>query len=47
MKFLEIFKQLVEDMIDGLFCLTRRNQPTIPFEEVVAKLKRDGKLMGQ
>ena len=45
MKVLEILNQLVEDMVDGLFCLMRRNQPTILFEEVIAKLKRDGKLM--
>ncbi|HMR99977.1 MAG TPA: hypothetical protein PKK96_14595 [Anaerolineales bacterium] len=47
MQFLERFDQFIEDMMDGLFYLMRRNQPTLPFEDVVAKLKRDGKLVEQ
>ena len=44
MKLLEAFRELLEDLIDGFYCFLRRNEPTIPFEEVIAKLKQDGKL---
>ena len=44
MKLFKVFVELIEDLIDGFYCFLRRNEPTIPFEEVIAELKRDGKL---
>ena len=44
MRLFEIISELIEDLIDGFYCFLRRNEPTIPFDEVIAKLKRDGKL---
>ena len=45
MKFFEVFSELVEDLVDLCFCFLRRNEQTVSFEELIAQLKRDGKLM--
>ena len=47
MKLFEVFGELIEDLIDWLYCFLRHNEPTIPFDEVIAELKRDGKLSDQ
>ena len=39
---IEEFKELLEDIADMAVLLERRDELTIPFDEVVAKLKRDG-----
>ena len=39
---IEEFEELLEDLADMAALLERRDEPTIPFEEVVAKLKKDG-----
>jgi PHD/YefM family antitoxin component YafN of YafNO toxin-antitoxin module len=39
---IEEFEELLEDIDDIAALLERRDEPTIPFEEVVAKLKKDG-----
>ncbi len=41
---IEEFEELLEDIGDMAALLERRDEPTIPFEEVVAKLKKDGLL---
>ena len=41
---IEEFEELLEDLADMAALLERRDEPTIPFEEVVAKLKKDGLL---
>ena len=38
------FEELIEDLEDLAVLLERRDEPTIPFDEVVAKLKQDGLL---
>ena len=38
------FEELLEDLEDLAVLLERRDEPTIPFDEVVAKLKQDGLL---
>jgi len=38
------FEELLEDLEDLAVLLERRDEPTIPFDEVVAKLKHDGLL---
>ena len=43
-KLREILGELIEDLIDGFYCFLRRNEPAIPFDEVIAQLKRDDKL---
>jgi hypothetical protein len=40
------FEELPEDLEDMAVLLERRNEPTIPLDEVIAKLKRDGLLPG-
>jgi len=47
MKLFDVLRELIEDLIDLLYYFLRRNEPTIPFEEVIARLKRDGKLIDQ
>ena len=44
MKLFEVFRELIEDLIDEFYCFLRRNEPTLSFDEVIAELKRDGKL---
>lgn len=39
---IEEYEELLEDIADMAILLERRDEPTIPFDEVVAKLKRDG-----
>jgi PHD/YefM family antitoxin component YafN of YafNO toxin-antitoxin module len=39
---IEEFEELLEDLEDLAVLAERREEPTIPFEEVVEKLKRDG-----
>lgn len=41
---IEEFEELMEDLQDLAALAERRDEPTIPHEEVVAKLKRDGYL---
>ena len=41
---IEEFEELLEDLEDLAIMAERRDEPTIPFEEVVAKLKKDGLL---
>ena len=41
---IEEFEELLEDIEDLAILFERRDEPTIPFDEVVAKLKRDGLL---
>lgn len=41
---IEEFQDLIEDLEDLAVLIERRNEPTIPFEEVVAKLKKNGLL---
>jgi hypothetical protein len=36
------YEALLEDLDDLAVIAERANEPTIPFEEVVAKLKKDG-----
>lgn len=40
------FEELLEDLEDMAVLLERRDEPTIPLDEVIAKLKRDGLLPG-
>ena len=40
------FEELPEDLEDMAVLLERRDEPTIPLDEVIAKLKRDGLLPG-
>ncbi len=39
---IEEFEELLEDLQDLAVLAERRDEPTIPHEEVVARLKRDG-----
>ena len=41
---IEEFEELMEDLADLAVLLERRDEPTIPFDEVMAKLKQDGLL---
>lgn len=41
---IEEFEELLEDLQDLAILAERRDEPTIPHEEVVARLKRDGYL---
>jgi hypothetical protein len=41
---IEEFEELLEDLRDLAVLAERRDEPTIPHEEVVARLKRDGYL---
>ena len=38
------FEELLEDIEDLAVLAERRNEPAIPHEEVMTKLKRDGRL---
>lgn len=38
--------EMVEDLLDAMTVAIRRDEPTVPFEEVVAKLRAAGKLDG-
>jgi len=38
------FEELLEDIEDIAALLERRDEPTIPFEEVIEKLKKNGLL---
>ena len=38
------FIELIEDIEDLALIAERRDEPTIPFEQVIAELKRDGLL---
>ncbi|HLO18726.1 MAG TPA: hypothetical protein VK206_28100 [Anaerolineales bacterium] len=42
---IEEFEELLEDIEDLAVLLERRDEPTIPFDEVIAKLKQDGILL--
>lgn len=39
---IEEFEELLEDIADMAVLLERRDEPTVPFDKVVAKLKKDG-----
>ncbi len=39
---IEEFEELLEDLDDLAVLAERREEPTIPFEEVIERLKRDG-----
>ena len=41
---IEEFEELLEDLHDLAILAERRDEPTIPHEEVVARLKRNGYL---
>jgi hypothetical protein len=41
---IEEFEQLLEDIEDIAVLLERRDEPSIPFDEVIAKLKQNGLL---
>ena len=41
---IEEFEELLEDLQDLAILAERRDEPTIPHEEVIARLKRDGYL---
>ena len=41
---IEEFEKLLEDIDDMAVLLERRDEPTIPFEEIIAKLKKNGLL---
>jgi len=41
---IEEFEELLEDLQDLAVLAERRDEPTMPHEEVIAKLKRDGYL---
>ena len=41
---MEDFLELVEDLQDLALLSERRDEPTIPFEQVLVELKRDGLL---
>lgn len=41
---IEEFEELLEDLQDLAVLAERREEPTIPHEEVIARLKRDGYL---
>jgi hypothetical protein len=39
---IEAFRELIEDLEDLALVAERRDEPTIPFSQVVEELKRDG-----
>lgn len=39
---IEEFEELLEDIEDIAVLLERRDEPTIPFDEIIAKLKQNG-----
>lgn len=39
---IEEFEELLEDIADMAVLLERRDELAVPFDEVIAKLKRDG-----
>jgi hypothetical protein len=39
---IEEFQELLEDLEDLVILAERRDEPTIPFDEVVARLKKNG-----
>ena len=41
---IEEFEELLEDIEDIAVLFERRDEPTIPFEEVIEKLKKNGLL---
>ena len=41
---IEEFEELLEDIEDIAVLLERRDEPSIPFDEVIAKLKQNGLL---
>lgn len=41
---IEKFEELLEDLSDLAVLAERREEPTIPFDEVVERLKHDGSL---
>jgi hypothetical protein len=41
---IEEFEELLEDLQDLAMLAERRDEPTVPHEELVARLKRDGYL---
>lgn len=41
---IEEFEELLEDLQDLAVLAERRDEPTIPYKEVIARLKRDGYL---
>jgi len=41
---IEEFEELLEDLHDLAVLAERRDEPTVPHEEVLARLKRDGYL---
>ena len=41
---IEEFEELLQDLQDLAVLAERRDEPTIPHEEVIARLKRDGYL---
>jgi len=41
---IEDYEELLEDLHDLAVISERRNEPTVPFEEVIERLKRDGLL---
>ena len=41
---IEEFEELLEDLQDLAILAERRDEPTIPHEDVIARLKRDGYL---
>jgi hypothetical protein len=43
---IEEFQELLDDIEDLAILAERREEPTIPHEKVIAKLKRDGLLPG-
>jgi len=43
---IEEYEELLEDLQDLAILAERRDEPTIPHKEVVARLKRDGYLQG-
>ena len=47
MKLFDALRELIEDLMDLFYRFLRRNEPRIPFDEVIAELKRDGKLPDQ
>ena len=42
---IEKFEELLEDLTDLASIVERREEPTISFEKVMEKLKRDGNLL--
>jgi hypothetical protein len=45
MQLFEVFREVVDDLVDRIICFLRRHETTIPHDELVAKLKHDGKLV--